>query len=433
MERQYIGARYVPLFFSNPTTGDSTWLEGVAYEPLTIVTFAGNGFTSKKPVPPGIGSPNLNPEYWAQTSNYNAQIESIRDDLDTAVDTLTERIDQVESEITHTAKNIILLTDSYGSRTVNNKNFLQLAQEYCGIPDTNCHKAYTGSVGFFRQDGNTFLALLQTITIANPNEITDIFVFGGANDQIATSASEIETGIANFCAYAKATYPNAKICIGAVTITFAQDYYINRKQTVKAYSECGRYGAIYLNGSENIMSFNKLVDTDHVHPTEAAVEHMAKYCADMINSYACHPTFTPTTNNFSIISGTSYNPSIFQDNTELSFENGVSVLSSKNGGLGLLIDCNIPSLAAMPTNNPFTILKINNVFKAPVNQYAPGAAIPVIAYKSGRTVAYMITGFMSPSNVPNADGSYNVIIMLYTPTALTNIERLAIPINITMT
>lgn len=431
MERQYIGARYVPLFFSNPTTGDSAWMEGITYEALTVVSYAGNFFTSKKPVPSGIGSPNLNPEYWAQTGNYNAQIESIRDDIDAVEESLTEDINAVESRITN--KNIIMITDSYGAYTVSGKNFMQLAQEYCGISNDNCHRAYRGSAGFSRADDNTFLALLQTITVTDPDAITDIFVFGGANDQVATTASEIETGIAAFCEYAKATYPKAKICIGAVTITFAQDYYINRNMTVKAYSECGRYGAIYLNGSENIMSFNKLVGTDHVHPTEAAVEHIAKYCACMINCYACNPSFNTTTNNFSIISGSSYNPTIFQDNTALSFENGVSVLTSRNGGAGLLIDCSIPSLDAIPASNALNILKINNMFKPPVAIYSPGIAIPVIAYETGLSVAHIITGFFSFSNVPNADGSYNVILMLYTETALTNIVRLAIPTAVTMT
>lgn len=41
--RQYIGARYVPKYFENPD-GSNDWLEGVTYEPLTIVTYAGNIF-----------------------------------------------------------------------------------------------------------------------------------------------------------------------------------------------------------------------------------------------------------------------------------------------------------------------------------------------------------------------------------------------------
>lgn len=82
MERQYIGARYVPKFFENPSTGDSTWMAGVAYEALTVVTLAGNSYTSKKPVPAGIGAPNENRDYWVSTGIYSEQVESINRRID---------------------------------------------------------------------------------------------------------------------------------------------------------------------------------------------------------------------------------------------------------------------------------------------------------------------------------------------------------------
>lgn len=71
---QYIGARYVPLFYEG--SNGSEWDSGVSYEPLTIVTYIGSSWTSKKRVPSTIGAPNLNPEYWVNTGNFNAQIES---------------------------------------------------------------------------------------------------------------------------------------------------------------------------------------------------------------------------------------------------------------------------------------------------------------------------------------------------------------------
>ena len=46
MERQYIGARYVPKF-ADPVI----WNKALSYEAMTIVTYLGNSFTSKKPVP----------------------------------------------------------------------------------------------------------------------------------------------------------------------------------------------------------------------------------------------------------------------------------------------------------------------------------------------------------------------------------------------
>lgn len=67
--RQYIGARYVPLI-------DGNWNSEKVYDPLTIVTYNGSSYTSKKPVPVGIAPTNT--EYWVNTGNYNAQVELYR-------------------------------------------------------------------------------------------------------------------------------------------------------------------------------------------------------------------------------------------------------------------------------------------------------------------------------------------------------------------
>lgn len=77
--RQYIGARYVPKFFKN-TNGNAEWVNGISYEALTIVTYLGNSYTSKKPVPPNINI--LNTEYWVNTGNYNAQVEEYRKEVE---------------------------------------------------------------------------------------------------------------------------------------------------------------------------------------------------------------------------------------------------------------------------------------------------------------------------------------------------------------
>ena len=71
---QYVGARYVPLF-ANP----AQWSSEREYEPLTIVLYQGNSFTSMQYVPVGIGI--TNEEFWAQTGNYNAQIEQYRQEV----------------------------------------------------------------------------------------------------------------------------------------------------------------------------------------------------------------------------------------------------------------------------------------------------------------------------------------------------------------
>ena len=70
MTRQYIGARYVPVF-ADPLQ----WSSSNAYEPLTIVMNNNNTYTSKKAVPTGIQI--TNEEYWALTGPYNAQLSDL--------------------------------------------------------------------------------------------------------------------------------------------------------------------------------------------------------------------------------------------------------------------------------------------------------------------------------------------------------------------
>ena len=72
--REYIGARYVPMF-ADPVAWDST----KTYEPLTVVIYLGNSYTSRQYVPAGIDISNGT--YWVQTGNYNAQIEQYRSDV----------------------------------------------------------------------------------------------------------------------------------------------------------------------------------------------------------------------------------------------------------------------------------------------------------------------------------------------------------------
>lgn len=71
---QYVGARYVPKF-ADPIE----WDIERGYESLTIVTYKGESYTSKCPVPPGIDIKNT--RYWALTGAYNAQVEEYKNQV----------------------------------------------------------------------------------------------------------------------------------------------------------------------------------------------------------------------------------------------------------------------------------------------------------------------------------------------------------------
>ena len=82
----YVGHRYVPKIM-----GD--WDNTQIYEPLSIVQYQGNSFTSRQYVPSGVELSNE--EYWASTGNYNAQIEQYRQDvrnLESDVNNVTDEV-----------------------------------------------------------------------------------------------------------------------------------------------------------------------------------------------------------------------------------------------------------------------------------------------------------------------------------------------------
>lgn len=69
INRQYVGARYVPKIMGE-------WNKALQYEALSVVTYMGNSFTSKVPVPANVEINNTN--YWVNTGNYNTQVEEYR-------------------------------------------------------------------------------------------------------------------------------------------------------------------------------------------------------------------------------------------------------------------------------------------------------------------------------------------------------------------
>ena len=95
--RQYIGARYVPIF-GRKGEESIEWDNSAPYEPLTIVLYQGNSYTSRQYVPVGVEITNQ--EFWALTGNYNAQVELYRQEVkaektraETAEQTLQANID----------------------------------------------------------------------------------------------------------------------------------------------------------------------------------------------------------------------------------------------------------------------------------------------------------------------------------------------------
>lgn len=240
---QSIGARYVPKFYDY--NGSSDWRSGVEYEALTIVTFAGNSFTSKKPVPASVGSPNLNPTYWANTGNMNAQVEEYRREASEALALSQQNAEDIqtitggvslnlpEKAPTNPNRKWIILGDSYGVTQGGATGLVQQLRAIMGLNSSNSWTMAENSARFGSNHpvgAHSYLELLQMYNSSiNPDDISDIVVCTAGND-IDEQTEDMNNAIDAFAAYCKTHFINANIF---VAYTYFAQYHTSR---VKKYN-----------------------------------------------------------------------------------------------------------------------------------------------------------------------------------------------------
>lgn len=228
---QYIGARYVPIFYQNsldPTS--SEWESNVTYEPMVWVELSnGHMYISKKTVPANIGSPASNPEYWLEAGQYNAYIQHLQDQIDdmndasvtgslqyqiNALDTnLQGQIDNINNVELPSDRNRLTALEGDMPR----KTAVYFGNSYCGgVGSTsgndgifsltkdmfsNAYEYVGGGVGFLTYTGHTdtFENYLDQ-AIANPaienSEVTDLIFLSAWGETLAL-AEKGETAFIN--------------------------------------------------------------------------------------------------------------------------------------------------------------------------------------------------------------------------------------------
>lgn len=304
INRQYVGARYVPKIMGE-------WDKALQYDALSVVTYKGNSFTSKVPVPANSIEIN-NTDYWVNTGNYNEQVTEYENNVrkyktetDNAISNLNTELTKTNTELTNTnteltntntsldllkSHDAIIISDSYGVTSVVGKNTWVQALKNA-IVDRYNSTVYTsthGSRGFVPNNlvAESFLDSLKEFDNLNDiqkNKIKYIIVCGGANDgKLATD--NIIGNMEIFMNYVKANYPNATCYVGMIAYTsFAGNIYYN---ALPAYKSISKLGGVYLNGSENILRYNMLL-TDNVHPNTIGCEELSKYLINAFFTGSC--------------------------------------------------------------------------------------------------------------------------------------------------
>lgn len=271
--RQYVGARYVPQFFNNPD-GSWDWAQGFQYEPLTIVKYGENTYTSKMLVPITVGSPNLNSEYWANTGNYNGFISE-----------LNNRITIVENEINIAqmkGRYFLFIGDDYG--TVEN-NWVDNVALALGLNPSQYQNMCTVGAGFKAKINKNYLDELQSFT-GNKNKVTDIIICGGINDAIYPQYNALAQDISNVEAYISNNFPIAKVSIGYISeyasIENENIYRTTRINALNQYLKASNKWRIIPNIQYFMhITYNNFQE-DNLLPTPTASLSLSKYIASFI-------------------------------------------------------------------------------------------------------------------------------------------------------
>ena len=231
--RQYVGARYVPVF-ANPLE----WSDTREYEPLTIVTYQGNSYTSMQYVPTSISIADT--AYWALTGNFNAQVEAYRAEVRAFDDRINANAAAINANATAINANATAIS---ANATAISVNAAAIAQEntdrttnvmlafgdsfgvdtisqgpvWCEITAnklqaTELHNYCVGGATFnTTKENNFFVQVDKAISeIKNPEYVKYVGIVGGTND----GSNSIADAIVSLVAKINSAFPNAVIGIG---------------------------------------------------------------------------------------------------------------------------------------------------------------------------------------------------------------------------
>lgn len=276
INRQYVGARYVPKIMGE-------WNKALRYEALSIVTYAGNSFTSKIPVPANIDI--RNETYWVNTGNYNAQVEAYRTET---AQLKTDLNNEITNRKNADKDNILWIGDSY---SVNYNHKLPN-----GVRDMlnakNWYEYSKGGAGFAGAwAGANFNDLIEQakkeMSATQKEMIKHVYIVGGANDS-NFDWSVLKPKVVSTVKNARESFPNAQVCF--IFASAAYDTYLDLHTKTKNISNELIMPCIfampyyYLTG--------EFYNTDNLHFSETATNYIISTISCLLSGSSYIPTIT---------------------------------------------------------------------------------------------------------------------------------------------
>lgn len=233
----YVGARYVPIFAGE-------WDATKTYEPLTIVMWQGNSYTSKTFVP--AQTEISNEDFWALTGNYNAQVEVYRQEVEKVVNSFNElsiKFDDISVGF--------VSEKEWGVCTIIKSN-INIIIDFCGLGDIvntplalshlNIDHLDIGLISHFHQDhvqgiiNGVFDNIIdEQTTFFIPNKPLQQFI--DADNYLLTTYNSLIAKLSSLNAKIMPAVPSVKA--GDLEITMSNlDHTYYAKQTKLNYNDC---------------------------------------------------------------------------------------------------------------------------------------------------------------------------------------------------
>lgn len=276
INRQYVGARYVPKVMGE-------WNKALQYEALSIVTYKGNSFTSKVPVPANVDISNNS--YWVNTGNYNAQVEAYRTET---MQVKTDLNNETTNRKNADKDNILWIGDSY---SVNYSHKLPN-----GVRDMlnakNWYEYSKGGAGFAGAwAGACFNDLIEeaknNMSASQKEMIKHVYIVGGANDS-SFSWTVLKPKVVSTIQNARNSFPNAQVCF--IFASAAYDTYSDLLTKTKNISNDLIAPCIfampyfYLTGA--------FYETDNLHFSSDATNYIISVISNLLSGSSYIPTAT---------------------------------------------------------------------------------------------------------------------------------------------
>lgn len=356
---QYIGARYVPIFGRKNETSIE-WDNSKPYEPLTIVLYQGNSYTSRQYVPAGTNINNI--DFWANTGNYNAQIEQYRQEVAQFDTRITEaattannamtlahtnenNISRNDGEITEINNNLEALgADTVPKSTAINKQLKGLAPDkyapnthaifigdsitegwngtsdnqwttrLCDTFKWSGHNYAVGGTGFNPLNSKNFeWQVNQAIadTTYNHTDVSYIFVSGGINDGAPTNDTRTAclNTAQNICTKLKNNFPNAKIysVIGLCALLDPNKHPTSTTPLGKRISYFHSLARIFITNNVPCIGnawrwllTNTTYSDDGLHPNDFGYNIIQAYYEEIVKNTYSDPTYETSNPTYSI-------------------------------------------------------------------------------------------------------------------------------------